>query len=430
MRALWAKLRNALLLLALSLLGLELALQAAHFALFTRADVAPGSAGGDRFRVLCIGESTTVGYPLPRSSPDTYPSMLQRRLEASFPGLDFAVVNRGLNAATSSTVVQRLPEWLERHRPHVVVAMLGANDGFYHNVAYENELPVRLLLVLQNLRSYRLLGLLRAELERWLSPTSPPATAPQVSQGAYQRILADYERAVALYQAGDLETAARRFAALRRHIEQQRVAAVPEAGGHAVSHLPGQLLGPYHEAATYLGAIQLRRGRPQEALRVYREAIAAEPELPILRFELATLYERLGRHREAEQERSRAEGLLARYVLRTTQENYRRIRDLVSEHGATLVAMQYPLRDVDLLKLLFVDREGVRFVDLRAAFARGLEESPYPDWFSDRFAGDFGHLTPKGNALLVENLLDQALREEVQRWARARASGAGGAAVD
>lgn len=84
------------------------------------------------------------------------------------------------------------------------------------------------------------------------------------------------------------------------------------------------------------------------------------------------------------------------------------------------MATQYPMRDVDLLKVLFDGDTGIRFVDNRASFLDAVERSSYRSYFSDRFAGDFGHLTPEGNALLVENLLDQALREMVADWAAAR----------
>jgi len=424
MRTVPAKLRNALLLLLLTWAGLELTLQVAHFAFFAEPELAEADAADGRFRVLCIGESTTVGYPRGRGSPDSYPSILQRRLEEEFPDLEFQVVNRGLNAVTSSRIAAKLPAWLERYRPHAVVAMLGANDVFYETAAYQSVLPVRLRLALQNLRTYRLAGLLWEQLRRLRAQDEEEA--PQLDPGTYRRILGVYQEASALYEKDDLGAARSRFEELRRLVEAQQTAAPAGGDGTSVSRLPGLLLGPFHESASFLAKIHARQGRPDEAVRVYREAIAAEPELPILHLELANLLGLLGDASGARRQREEGAALLDRYVLRETQANYRRIRALSSAAGATLVATQYPMRDVDNLKVLFDDDAGVRFVDNGASFLDAVERSAYRSYFSDRFAGDFGHLTPRGNALLVENLLDQALRERVVQWAAARTEERGG----
>jgi lysophospholipase L1-like esterase len=207
MRIVSVKLRNALLLLLLAWAGLELALQLAHFAFFAESEAAEPAADSGRFRVLCIGESTTVGYPRGRGSLDSYPSILQRRLEEEFPDLEFQVVNRGLNAVTSSQIRAKLPAWLERYQPHVVLAMLGANDVFYETAADESSFPLRLRLALQNLRTYRLAGLLWEQLRRLRAEPAPPA--PRLEPDVYRRILALYQQATALYERDDLAAARR-----------------------------------------------------------------------------------------------------------------------------------------------------------------------------------------------------------------------------
>lgn len=324
MRIVPAKLRNALLLLVLAWAGLELALQVAHFAFFAEAEFPEADAADGRFRVLCIGESTTVGYPRGRGSPDSYPSILRRRLAEEFPDLEFQVVNRGLNAVTSSRIAAKLPAWLERYRPHAVVAMLGANDVFYETAAYESALPARLRLALQNLRTYRLAGLAWEQLRRL--GAAAPVERPQLEPGTYRRILAVYEEAVALYGRNDLTAARSRFEELRRLVEEQRIPGASGADGASLSRLPGPLLGPFHESASYLAEIHARRGRPDAAVRVYRQAMAAEPGLPILHFELAHLLDRLGDASGARRQRQEGEALLERYVLRETRANYRKIR--------------------------------------------------------------------------------------------------------
>lgn len=81
-------------------------------------------ARDDVFRILCIGESTTIGM-----SAHPYPSQLERMLEESLPGRNFQVINRGIFATDTRVISDRLEDWLENDRPSVVVAMMGVNDS-------------------------------------------------------------------------------------------------------------------------------------------------------------------------------------------------------------------------------------------------------------------------------------------------------------
>ncbi|TMA73279.1 MAG: hypothetical protein E6J77_24645, partial [Deltaproteobacteria bacterium] len=78
---------------------------------------------GHTYRVLCIGESTTA-----LGGEDSYPSQLERSLNARGKGVSFSVINRGIPAVTTDVIVGHLEESLARYRPDVVVAMMGIND--------------------------------------------------------------------------------------------------------------------------------------------------------------------------------------------------------------------------------------------------------------------------------------------------------------
>ncbi len=66
--------------------------------------------------------------------------------------------------------------------------------------------------------------------------------------------------------------------------------------------------------------------------------------------------------------------------------------------------MQYPVRNVEPLKQIFAQDEGVIFVDNESVFKEALKKVSYKEYFKDMFAGDFGHCTDKGNRLLAENI--------------------------
>jgi hypothetical protein len=83
--------------------------------------------------------------------------------------------------------------------------------------------------------------------------------------------------------------------------------------------------------------------------------------------------------------------------------------------------MQYPLRSVDELRTILGDPADVVFVDNDASFREALRRAPWETWFTDDFAGDFGHTTPAGSELIAEN----AARAILAALAPGRRSGSG-----
>ena len=126
---------------------------------------------GHTYRVLCIGESTTA-----LGGEDSYPSQLERSLNARGKGVSFSVINRGLPAVTTDVIVGQLEENLARYRPDVVVAMMGINDPPDAEVTDGQ----RLTAFVEAFRTYKLLRWIwlgtRARLASW--PCSPIPESP------------------------------------------------------------------------------------------------------------------------------------------------------------------------------------------------------------------------------------------------------------
>jgi lysophospholipase L1-like esterase len=77
-----------------------------------------------RFRILCIGGSTTVeGY----TNETTYPALLEKRLNEWWGGNRFEVVNAGITALNSATLLRRL-DFLVSLEPDLVIHYNGVND--------------------------------------------------------------------------------------------------------------------------------------------------------------------------------------------------------------------------------------------------------------------------------------------------------------
>jgi lysophospholipase L1-like esterase len=80
------------------------------------------------FRILCIGESTTAGFPFVSQVP--FPVQLRELLAHAYPGRRFEVLNAGISAISSYVTLDLLPELLEEIHPDVIVGYFGHNE-FY-----------------------------------------------------------------------------------------------------------------------------------------------------------------------------------------------------------------------------------------------------------------------------------------------------------
>lgn len=143
-----------------------------------------------------------------------------------------------------------------------------------------------------------------------------------------------------------------------------------------------------------------------EAEAVFRQGIADHPEDYFLYERLAKVLEAQGNPAEAGQYEQQARVLSERVegYLPETADNYRALVKEISRRGIKVVCMQYPLRRIDPLNDILGNQPGVSFVDNRENFQQAIRAGQYSDYFSDSFAGYFGHCTRRGNRLIAENL--------------------------
>jgi acyl-CoA thioesterase-1 len=74
--------------------------------------------------LACFGDSITAGLGLP--SGDSYPSFLQRKLDAA--GYHYHVQNQGTSGATTKDAATNVQSIVQLH-PAIVVVEFGGNDG-------------------------------------------------------------------------------------------------------------------------------------------------------------------------------------------------------------------------------------------------------------------------------------------------------------
>lgn len=80
----------------------------------------------DRRTILFFGDSLTAGYGLENPSAESYPAVVQAKIDAAH--LPWRVINAGLSGETSAGGLRRV-DWVLRQPVDIFVLELGANDG-------------------------------------------------------------------------------------------------------------------------------------------------------------------------------------------------------------------------------------------------------------------------------------------------------------
>jgi len=119
---------------------------------------------------------------------------------------------------------------------------------------------------------------------------------------------------------------------------------------------------------------------------------------------LGSLYFGQGRRVEAELLFRKASKQRKKTYSNFTLFNFIRLQNILKEKGIKFICMQYPMRPVSELKDMFTEKNEIIFVDNERIFKDAIRSSRYEDYFTDNFAGDFGHGTQKGDYLIATNL--------------------------
>jgi acyl-CoA thioesterase-1 len=94
-------------------------------------------------RIVFFGDSLTAGYGLHLPDEQSFPALIQRKLDVA--GLDYLAVNAGVSGDTSASGLSRLPYWLSQP-VDVFVLELGANDLLRGLAAAETQRNLQMII--------------------------------------------------------------------------------------------------------------------------------------------------------------------------------------------------------------------------------------------------------------------------------------------
>ena len=100
-----------------TLFFLELSLHTTAFVLQKMMQKSQEShVGGAKYKILCIGESTTAW-----GGDASYPSLLEKTLNLRFGENTFQVINGGITGTTTRVLIEHTPKLIQEHTPDVGV---------------------------------------------------------------------------------------------------------------------------------------------------------------------------------------------------------------------------------------------------------------------------------------------------------------------
>lgn len=414
------------------------------------------------YRILCLGESTTA-----LGGDNSYPRQLERILNSRQNKIKFKVINKGVPSTTTDQILSRVGNYFTEYQPQMVVAMMGINDPqnraqwtwrdkmSRYSKAFKlfdmiaRHWDAKQKEVSQDFVEKQIAKLesqavqnpsLRVAAELGKANLYRSANLPQKEKEALDKVLAldaensqawfllgihydreaEYQKALEAYRKADLKAGPEsKFKILERMAECHKFLGDENAAVQIYLGILKQW--PRHpEANGALADILMGEEKYQEAIGYFLRQVTVDPQKADIFDKLAHCYRKIGQPQKAEEilkQRNqdgavgvgKAQGLGDAYNS-ATKENYLKLVKMSGQHQALVLAVQYPRRPIAPLKTMLSSVSGVVFVDNQKVFTDALAEHKYDEIFTDRFAGDFGHCTPQGNALLAGNIADHILK--------------------
>jgi tetratricopeptide (TPR) repeat protein len=424
----FTRLRSVLVVLGLIILGIVLALVffevafrvggAVYQAVTNSRNLSALNKDGT-IRILCLGESTTQ-----MGGESSYPRQLELRLNYLQDRVQYAVINGGIPGGNTTMIAAKLPAQIKQYRPDIVVMMMGINDVAAKVVGKGEALFKKtnpIIALLQKSRLVRLLnGLWIAQRSKTVSIDNAIETDKLViAQPQDQSLLKyatistaglKYSQAVAAYQ--ELIKRNQKYGSWPNCWFYRKIGWIYHKTGDHEKYL--QTINAILELNTKDAwakdqVVEMCRADKNDPAVVdfLRQAIHQQPDQASLYELLGNCFVSRGEDKPATEYLREAHRRRVAAVNPVTRENYRVILDLLDQQNIQTVIVQYPVRSFDELSVILegIDKvDRAILVDNQKIFKSVLATGRYEDYFLDRFAGDFGHCTAKGNYLLADNI--------------------------
>lgn len=363
--------------------------------------------------ILTLGESTTAGK-------DNWPTHLEKRLhELNYTNI--TIINKAVPAISTVYLLNELEKNLIFYDPDIVITMMGINDAS-STFIYDPKSGIYKEPIYTKLRLY--------SLWKWLTTTNNDLTSKNVEPLPYDddtcfpnndvNLSERHINSTTNIQCGfntnqtTVNQVYKRvqndscnyqiylytlFCFLENNLFQE---------GHEIYELTSATFPKNAEIHRIYGNFLITIPEFELAEEVYLKAKEIQPNWNHINKSLIDLYQMSGQKEKLDKllKKNKLSFSQTSYTKEEiTRYHYRLLAKNLRERDIIHIAMQYPTLSISSLKEYLEGYEETRFVENKYNFQEELVKHDYTEIFSDRFAGSFGHKTPFGNSLLIDNLL-------------------------
>ncbi|MGE0268505.1 MAG: tetratricopeptide repeat protein [Candidatus Omnitrophota bacterium] len=411
---------------------------------------------GGTYKILCLGESSTA-----LGGEFSYPKQLEKILNEKRPDIQFRTINKGIPGITTSYILTKLDEYLNSYKPDMVIVMMGINDFADDRVEFKNDIGVYFKGAAKDLRVYKLFHLLYLSVQNKINKNRGRNLSKEL-EFIYRRIIEDVSEGYGPhFETGWGMIAEGKFNDAEKLFRQTLKDFPGDADTYVNLGLCLALAGKLNESEIVmkegiskdpnnsnlyitLGQIYIIHQQWKDAINVLVQAKSLDNDNNDIDMSLGWSYLKDGDTQKAEMlftnSAKRQEThdsykalklfyetqdnlrLANEYLIKSkqakagsfnpvTKHNYKILKEKVFKNHLKLVLVQYPRREVAVLKTLVGHDNNIIFVDNEMVFNAAVQKEGYDAIFIDNFAGDFGHCTPKGNGILARNIAETILNK-------------------
>ena len=341
------------------------------------------------YRILCLGESTTADL---HGNKNSWPAQLEIILNNKSSETRFKVFNEGVGGTNTAFILSHLEDNLDKYKPGMVITMMGINDKELY-IKYEETLRVKIVLLFEDLRIHKLSKLLLAAWNNKIKGSTIKNTGLANESKLINEKVREYIKLAAFYQG------------------EGKFKQAEEILDKAIELNPNN-----YETYIGLGRIYFDEGKFKQAEEMWSKSIEMNPNNEEVYTRLTHIYHEQGVSNKEIEKFYKKNGFSFKIIEDTTNDNiikyhYQQLYKELNKRKIKYIAMQYPTLNINELKDMFEGDEDIILVSNKVNFKKALLEDDYWDYFSDSFAGDFGHCTLRGNRLISENLANVILEE-------------------
>lgn len=348
----------------------------------------------DEVRILALGESTTDERFAKKKA---WTNQLEKQLQDK--GYKVRIINVARVGSNSALLLSRLPDQLERYRPHIVITMMGINDSDSMSYHY-SEPPLKLQKLFRIVRE-RIDSVMSCEVEKVYPHEATPENIRQWLPLSGKDNLQELERQIRLKVDSDEEVAAT-LAAIGAVIKNRRFPFNEADFIHLLER--AYVLHPRNDhVLRFLMGVYTGRKNPR-CLEIAETILPCGINLNDEFLKLIT-----DCHTNMKKPLSMAsleiKGLSLMSGTGFTANHYQKLAGMLKSKNITLVAMQYPTLPLENLKQNFSDQTGIVFVSNEENFSEALKTYKFREIFMDNFRATWGHTTELGHGIIASSAL-------------------------